>query len=532
MSIHLAEDSQSPAAKRYTALETERSPFLGRARDAAELTIPNIMPRNGQLGGTGGDEMPTPFQSVGARGVNNLTAKLVLTLFPPGSPFFRMAVDRFLLQELQDEAGDDTDIFAEFENALVVIEQEVMHKFEILGSRQVLAEALMHLIVSGNGLLQVGKTGRLKFHRLDQYVVRRDIEGLPMEIIFREGVEAESLPPELSALVKAVIQKEADDSQKSKPLWLYTVAKREDKTWQVHQEIQEFRIEGTEWSYPDAKPAFIPLRWRSNAGEDYGRGFIESYMGDLMSLESLSQSIVEYAAVASKIVHFVDENGLTDKQEIQDAPNGAILDGSAKDITTLQLDKTADFQVAESVAGRIERRIEQAFLLNSSIQRNAERVTAEEIRFMANELATALGGVYSTLATELQRPLVVRLMSTLAREQRLPQLPAGKVDPEIITGIDGLGRTAELQRLDILLAGIGQTLGPEAIQEYVKAGSYIERRAAALGVAVDGMIRSETEVQQIRRKKQEQAVIEKTAGPAVTQMGQLQKEREATTEEA
>lgn len=529
--LKLTQQTEQSAAKRYAALSTERNPFLTRAEDAAELTIPNIMPRNRNEGGTSSDEMPSPFQSVGSRGVNNLTAKLTLTLFPPGNPFFRLTVDRFLLQELQDTAGDDKEVLAEFENALVIMEQEVMQRFEVNGSRQVMSETLLNLIITGNGLLQVQKDGSLKFHSLSHFVIRRDLRGEPLEIIFREGVEAASLPPALRELVEEEIQRNADDAQPSKPLWLYTVAKREEATWKVHQEIQEFKIDGTEWSYPAKKPALIPLRWRANAGEEYGRGFVEQYIGDLMSLESLSQSIVEFAAVASKIVHFVDEAGLTDKEEIEAAPNGAILDGSANDITTLQLEKTQDFQVAGEVASRVEQRLAQAFMLNSSIQRQAERVTAEEIRFMADELETALGGVYSTLATELQRPLVLRLMSTLAREKKLPQLPEGKIDPEIITGVDGLGRTAELQRLDILLTGIGEIFGPEAVAQYVKVGPYIERRAAALGVSIKGVIRSEKEVTAIVQQQQQQELEAKAVGPMVTGMGQIAKEQPAPTQE-
>jgi hypothetical protein len=514
-------DLAQNAVQRYSALETERNPFETRARDASELTIPTILTRNMNIGGTGSDEFGTPFQSVGARGVNNLAAKLTLTLFPPGSPFFRLIVDRFLLDELQQVAGENTDVLSEFENALVVMEKETMNRFELNGSRQILNEVLLHLIVTGNGLLQIQKDGKLKFHRLDHFVVRRDVKGDPMEIIFREGVEAATLPPEIRELVEEQIQKNAEDHQPQKPLWLYTVAKLEGASWQVHQEIQEIRVPDSEWSYPAAKPAFIPLRWRAQVGEDYGRGFVEQYMGDLMSLESLSQSIIEFAAVASKVVHFVDESGLTDKEEIQNAPNGAILDGNAKDITTLQLEKMQDFQVAASVVERIERRLEQAFLLNSSVQRDAERVTAEEIRYMANELETALGGVYSTLAGELQLPLVTRLLSTLARENKLPRLPEGKVDPQIITGIDGLGRTAELQRLDILLDGVGQMFGPEAVAEYIRAGSYIQRRAAALGVDVEGLIRSEEEVAQ-QRQAQQQAAMQQAAAPqAIQQTGQI-----------
>ncbi|WP_416142518.1 portal protein [Escherichia coli] len=43
---------------------------------------------------------------------------------------------------------------------------------------------------------------------------------------------------------------------------------------------------------------------------------------------------------------------------------------------------------------------------NSAVQRTGERVTAEEIRYVASELEDTLGGVYSILSQELQLPLV------------------------------------------------------------------------------------------------------------------------------
>ena len=35
-------------------------------------------------------ELPQNFQSIGARGVNNLSSKLMLSLFPPTLPFMRL----------------------------------------------------------------------------------------------------------------------------------------------------------------------------------------------------------------------------------------------------------------------------------------------------------------------------------------------------------------------------------------------------------------------------------------------------------
>ena len=90
------------AASRYTQLETARRPFLDRAIDAAKLTIPSLMPPYGHTGFT---KLPTPFQGIGARGVNNLASRLLLALLPPNSPFFRLQVDDFTLMKITPAAG-------------------------------------------------------------------------------------------------------------------------------------------------------------------------------------------------------------------------------------------------------------------------------------------------------------------------------------------------------------------------------------------------------------------------------------------
>ena len=97
------DDKADTLAKRYAMLETERNTFLERARDAARLTLPMLMPPEGHNYST---IYETPYQSVGSRGVNNLASKLLLTLLPPNSPFFRLMIDDYDLlkwQELMQE---------------------------------------------------------------------------------------------------------------------------------------------------------------------------------------------------------------------------------------------------------------------------------------------------------------------------------------------------------------------------------------------------------------------------------------------
>ena len=84
-------------AKRYSQLEAERDTFLERGREAANLTIPTLLPDEGHSSTT---SYATPNQGIGARGVNTLASKLLLALLPPTSPFFTLTIDAFDLQAI------------------------------------------------------------------------------------------------------------------------------------------------------------------------------------------------------------------------------------------------------------------------------------------------------------------------------------------------------------------------------------------------------------------------------------------------
>src|SRR3546814_19943778 len=97
------------------------------------------------------------------------------------------------------------------------------------------------------------------------------------------------------------------------------------------------------------------------------------------------------------------------------------------------------FSVASQVAERLELRLSHAFMLQSGTVRNAERVTAEEIRAMAQELENVLGGVYTVLSAEFQLPLIRRILYVLIRQGEAPELPKSVV-PTVVTGFEAMGR--------------------------------------------------------------------------------------------
>ena len=201
------------AAARYQRLVTSRDAYLQRARDCSKVTIPTLIPDAGEKDrGT----LKTPYQSLGARGVNYLASKLLITLFPPNSAFFKLEIDDLVLRAT--EGGPE--IKAEFDSALVNVEHAVMTAMETANGRASMHEAFKHLLVGGNVLLYVAEEGFRVIH-LNRYALCRDPMGHVIEIVVEEEVYPEVLPADFLEAANA----DDDDSEgysSQKTLKLYT----------------------------------------------------------------------------------------------------------------------------------------------------------------------------------------------------------------------------------------------------------------------------------------------------------------------
>ena len=75
-----ADNPAGNAEAMYQRLQKGRNSVLTAARAAAKVTIPGLIPEEG--GSDPHDVLEQPWTSMGARGVNNVSAKLLVTLFP------------------------------------------------------------------------------------------------------------------------------------------------------------------------------------------------------------------------------------------------------------------------------------------------------------------------------------------------------------------------------------------------------------------------------------------------------------------
>lgn len=493
----------------YTKMCGDRDPYLERARDSSRLTLPTLVPEEGATSST---QFHTPFQSVGARGVNNLASALLLSLLPPNAPFFRLVLDAKAKAELEQV---DPQIKNEIDRSMAEIERSIMREIEVNNVRTTFFEAIKHLIVAGNVLLYLPDEGNMRAYHMDRYVVSRDPMGTVRKIIVKECVSPDSLPKEIRSMVSESM------SGTEKTVDIYTCAKtRPDGKTEVYQETQGVPIPGTQSVYPEGKSPFIALRMIQVDGEDYGRGYVEQYIGDLKSLEGLSRAIVEGSAASAKVLFLVNPNGTTRARTLAQSPNGAIREGNAGDVSVLQVAKQGDFSVALQTMQQIQERLSYAFLLTESTIRNADRVTAEEVRLVTQSIERQLGGVYSLLSQEAQLPMVHRMMDRMQTNDQLPDIPDDLVTPTIVTGIDALGRGNDLNRLDVYLQGIAQTMGAEMLGQYVNFREYLDRRASALGIDTDGLIKSEEEIAQEQQQAMQMQMMQQMGPQALDAINQ------------
>ena len=493
------------AKERYDYLTTDRSQFLSEAEDASKLTLPYLI-RGHEENTMGMKQLKTPWQSVGAKGVVALASKLSLSLVPPQTSFFKLQVDESQLgQEFSPDMKSEIDL------SFAKIERTILDAIAASDDRVVIHQALQHLVVGGNALIFMGKAG-LKLFPLNRYVIERDGNGKVIEIVTKERISKkliqEYLPPEKSIESALLSANEEGYQDLGKEMCdVYTHVKRDNNRFVWHQEVYGKILPKSQSKAPiDATP-WLPLRFNTVDGEPYGRGRVGQFIGDLKSLEALSQAIVEGSAAAAKVVFVVSPSSTTKPATLAQAGNGAIVQGRPDDIGVVQVGKSADFGTAYELMQQLEKRLSEAFLILNV--RQSERTTAEEVRMTQLELEQQLGGLFGLLTTEFLVPYLNRILNVFQKTGEIPRIPKGLVKPTIVAGINSLGRGQDVQALGQFLQTIAQTMGPEAISQYINPEELIKRLAAAQGIDVLNLVKSMQEVQgQQQQQVQQQAEME------------------------
>lgn len=503
------------ALREWGRLAGERSTMLRRFEKYAGFTLPRLMVGDGY--DPYSEELRHDWQSVGAQAVNFLVNKLVLTLFAPSRPFIRLEVPaewkaKFLAENPDFQEKDLTEMLAAGERRVT----GELDKME--GFRPKLYTLLAHLVTFGNVLtyLPEDKDEVMAVYSVKRWVLRRTGTGEVKCLIIREEMKFDELKPEVQQEVKA--QADAKRYQPNSKVAYFRMITRNDKGG---YELKQF-VDGTRlgedfdgaWESEKELPYRV-LTWNREEENPYGTGHVEDYSGDFSTLSTLSEAEVVGAVLASEYRWLLDPNGQTRAEQLEDSKNGAVLAGREGDLALITSDKSGAVQAVSGVAQDRVRRIGQGFLLNTAVTRDAERVTAEEIRMQATELETGLGGAYSRIALELQGPIARWLLKRLKLSLSNTQL-----EVTVITGLDALSRSGDLDNLRAALqdvAGLQNlTAGPLAAE--LEFGPILSTIFTGHGLAAGTFVKS-AQKKQAEQAAAQQAAAAQAATEAGTQAG-------------
>lgn len=502
----LAEESAKAV---YDRLKNDRAPYETRAENCAKVTIPSLFPKEADNAST---DYTTPWQAVGARGLNNLSAKVMLALFPLQS-WMKLKISEWQAKQLVADPAQ----LAQVEQGLGMVERILMAYMEANAYRVTLFELIRQLALCGNGCIYMPAPDQsasstynpMKLYTLHNFTCQRDAFGNVLQIVTLDKVAFSALPEDVRSKLDG-------EHKPDEEIEVYTHVYLDDETgdYLSYQEIEDEEVEGTDGQYPPDACPWVAVRWTKRDGEHYGRSHVEEYLGDLNSLENLHEAMIKFAMISSKVIALVNPNGMTQVRRLVKAQSGDMIPGRKQDIEYLQLEKTADFSVAKTVADNIESRLGFIFMLNSAIQRGGERVTAEEIRFMAQELEDTLGGVYSILSQELQLPMVRILLNQLQATQQIPDMPKEAVEPTVSTGVEALGRGQDLDKLTQFIQFM-QGMGAIAQDPDLNVANLKLRAANAIGLDTAGLLLTEAD----KAKALGEQMLQQGAGAAAQGVG-------------
>lgn len=463
----------------WARLDGEKQSVLQKAERYAALTVPTLMLPQGVTSDQ--DETAHEMQSVGAQALNHITNKVMLAMFAPSRPAMRLELG----PKAKAKAGAK-----DFTAELAAIERDAASQLDKKALRPTLYRTIRLLVATGN-TLQLRENETMRSFSLRYYCVKRTLDGRIHTLIVREEVCADELPADVRDA--AGVQSKSYVRLNEQKVCYYRLVQLQDDGRYLETQWVDSANLGEEFeSYYTAEDLpWDALCWSRPDEANYGVGLVEEYSGDFEALSTLCESVVDGAVVGTEVRWLVSPAGITQVDDLKNSKNGDVLPGRPEDVNAInpEIDKALD--IALKVSQHWEQRVARGFLMTSALTRNAERVTAEEIRMTAMELETSLGGVYSYLSHQLQLPLFRWLLELAGHSLR-----GTDIELVIVTGLAALSRTGDLENLAQALDMLGKVAAlPEALQGRLKFDVLAQDIGAGFNVDLSKYIKDDATYQ-------------------------------------
>lgn len=488
--------SKQSVQERWTELDSKRQGLLNRCRRYAQLTIPAVFPPDNYS--QYGEYLQTGSNSIGAQLVNNLSNKLMVGLFAPSRPFFRFSVSE------DDQAEFEAQGFkkSQLADILTAKERDALSQFEELRMRDDLFELFLLLIITGNAMLVIRDEATEVFNMAD-YVVTLTRSGEPLEIIIRRKVQY----IELEDVVRDMIPERYEPNDL---IDVYTHVRKvsDDKFEETyHVDRYEITLPKYQGRYSKAKLPYFPQTWFRVKGSHYGIGLVEQYYSDFDYVDTLTTAELDLASLAAAYRWLLNPASSMRPEDLQRSVNGDVLPATPNDLSVMMATRGVDLSPVSKVINDKIMRLAAAFLYSTALRRDGERVTAEEIRMVINELDTSLGGVHTRLSQSLQYPLAIML----SKKVGLDDADLRNLKPTVVTGLDAISRNGDLEAKRLWVADMANFQSLQGLFSIIKVPEYARSIAADRGIDPSLLVYTDEEIQQAQQAEQEAQMAQMAA---------------------
>lgn len=498
-------------AGHWGELDGRKGDLIERSEQYARWTVPSIFPED--------TTNETPMESrkgnvaIGARLVNHLSHRVVDTMFPNDKPFFAIALTPEAQFKLEEEEQSEEEK-QELNVGLFRAENAAMRNLNLTAYRPVAVSAMGLQIVTGNALIYRMPDGSRVVYNVRDYCVVREIGGKLRQVMLRDAKLFGALDEDLQ--MELMTHPKAGKYNEDTPVEVYTMYWFENGKWQMRQAVDDVEIEEARTSYSEEDFPCLVLVWNLGRGDNYGRGLVEDYSVSFHNIDIMTEALIDMIGVAADIKFLVNDTSSFDVAAWNRAKRGEYLPGKEGDITVPQFKLSVEINTIVESVSKLERELAQAFLLSSAGVRDAERVTAEEIRFFAREIESAFGGLYSRLALDWQRREAEYQLGQIDFSKYIDGVEA--FETTVTTGLESLTREG---KLDTLRLAIGDLQMLDAVPEEIRAAFNPIKFAAYIfrnrGVEGDSFLFTQDEMNAnaAAKQKQEEELMTKQGEVAV-----------------
>lgn len=438
------------------------------------------------------------------RAVKNFNTKQKKALFPANRPFF---VYDLPIQQRQILEANNTQKLA-MDRATEVAAGWAL---EFLQNTKKVYRNLPNLFdaltMTGNSMMFMGhkKEDPAVFISPANFVVRRTQSGMEREAIIREVIALTDLSPELQTVVKEnykVPEQAFSNKQVEQPelttIQKFTYIEYElDGSCQYTEYVENIKVGATK-KVPKEEPRFIIVAPNRPEGANYGVGIVQQCLPSILQLYGGAKAIANVNALIGEAKYYAKPNMVGGIRQMQQGGSGKYLVVNNPDDIGMLPVTNININPSEVATAMAKEEIAKTFIMTGDAVRDAERVTAFEIRKMADDITSVHDNWLADIAEQLQEKLVqyATYHMDLTNSEGVPVKDnLLEMQVKIITGSDAIDKVSESDNLLTAIQefGVFTTINPED-KSIFKRDKVASTMLKARGVASSEYIKSDEEL--------------------------------------